>query len=116
MGKYDITLQRGCSFQRTYFCRFPDGDYLEPDDGDVMRFGVKEDAEGEILIEKELSFSTSGGNHFILTLTPEDTIDLPPGRYIYDICYESFALGTYTPIIPTCDFIITRNATKKGGG
>ena len=27
-----------------------------------------------------------------------------------------FIVGTYTPIIPTSDFIITRNATKKGGG
>lgn len=107
-----INIQRGRTYQASYSVCFPDGDPLEPDDGDVMRFAVKEDDAGAELISKTLTYSEST-RRFYLTITPEDTMDLAPGRYFFDIGYQSANAGSYDPVIEDTDFIIRRSASQK---
>lgn len=81
-----------------------------PQDGDVVRFGVKATPEQPRYLIQKTTSQTSNGI-VTITLEPEDTIHLPYGEFKYDVGLESD--GMYFNIIPCSDFILCPNITGK---
>lgn len=72
-----------------------EGDPVVLQDGDTIRFALKEDYDSEvILVEKEIPKDT-----MVLRLSPGDTKGLDFGTYVYDI-EVSFANGDVDTVIP----------------
>lgn len=86
------------------------GDPYSLASGDVVRFGVKQESGDEAyLIEKEV---TEGeGGVFAFTIAPEDTINLEPGHYKYDVGLQTGE--DYFNVIPYSRFVLTPNVTEK---
>ena len=75
-----ITLTIGDSFY-TNVGMVKDGEEYTPEEGDVIRFGLKlAPSDTEPLIEKIIPNET-----LMLHLEPSDTKELKPGMYCYDI-------------------------------
>lgn len=80
--------------------------------GEVLRFGVKQDASSTgYLIRKDI---TSGTGSYLVTLMPEDTIGLAVSQYLFDVGLQSG--DNYYNIIPATTFDIQANITKKEAG
>ena len=93
----NIAMTRGDTF-RARFPLYMDGEEYELQEGDAVRWALK-DADGEhALIEKDIS------GDYMLVLDPEDTKALDYGTYRYD-CQITFAENgdtiTYIPDTPT---------------
>lgn len=78
--------------------------------GDVIRFGVKQaPGFGEYRILKEITALTNGVG--IIQLNPEDTQQMEPGQYAYDIGLQSGE--DYFVAVGWSDFILEPNVTGK---
>lgn len=68
-------------------------------DGEVVRFGLKQTLyTKEILIELELTAAEQEEDGtLVFHLTPQMTLDLAPGQYVFDVGIQSGA-EYYTPI------------------
>lgn len=80
--------------------------------GEKIIFGVKKKATDQdaIFIKEAAAGGTAG--QYTITIEPEDTQDLAPGRYCYDV-----GLGAgdgYHNIIPPSGFTIRANVTERG--
>ena len=76
-----ITLTRGDSFYATVGINNANGEPYDPQEGDIIRFGLKVKAtDSDCLITKVIPNDT-----LVLALAPEDTKALPFGKYVYDI-------------------------------
>lgn len=79
-------------------------------EGDVIRFGVKyEEGNGAYLVKKQSSTLTDGITR--IHLTPEDTMEMEPGRYKFDIGLQTGE--DYFPVVAYSDFILVPNVTEK---
>lgn len=80
--------------------------------GEKILFGVKKKAtdEAAVFIKEAAAADTDG--QYTITIDPEDTMDLEPGRYCYDVGLESG--GDYYNIIEPSGFNILPNVTKRG--
>ena len=77
------------------------GEPYTPQDGDVIRFGIKKSLkEGNCIIEKTIPNST-----LLLSLDPSDTEPLAPGKYVYDI-ELTYANGDKDTFINKAQFIL----------
>ena len=94
---FNITLTRGDAFP----ARFPlylDGEEYALQDGDSVRFAVRDQDGESVLIEKDIS------DDYLLDLESEDTKDLDFGTYRYDVQITFAESGkplTYIPDTPT---------------
>ena len=76
-----ITLTRGDSFYAQVTMKNEDKTDYTPQQGDSVRFALKKRyQDAEPLILKQIPTDT-----LILHLIPEDTKELPFGKYVYDI-------------------------------
>lgn len=76
-----IKLTRGDSMYTEVGMVKSDGTPYEPQEGDVIRFGLKKNADDtECIIEKVIS-----NDDLILHLDPSDTKNLAIDKYVYDI-------------------------------
>lgn len=76
-----ITLTRGDTFRAKISILYPDDTEYEPQEGDTVRFALKQNIKDPIpLIKKEVPIDS-----MVLTLNPEDTKLLDYGKYIYDV-------------------------------
>lgn len=76
-----ITLTRGDTFRATVSIFNPDGTPYELQEGDSVRFAMKQDYDDEeVLILKDIPTDTME-----LVLEPEDTKPYEFGDYVYDI-------------------------------
>lgn len=88
----------------------PDGQPYVLLEGDVIRFGVKNpEFPGSYLVKKERGSLSNGITS--VTILPEDTIGMEPGRYSYDIGLQSGE--NYFPVVPYSDFVLEPNVTWK---
>lgn len=79
--KNTIFLTRGDTFKAHLTINNPDGTEYTPQEGDTVRFALKENIEDqECLILREIPIDT-----MLLVLNPEDTKGLEFGSYVYDI-------------------------------
>lgn len=97
-----IILTRGDSFYTEVGMKKKDtGEEYIPQEGDVIRFGLKKNAEHtDCIIKKTIPNDTR-----ILHLEPNDTKNLPFGKYVYDI-EITFANNDVDTFINNADFII----------
>lgn len=98
-----ITLTRGDTLKVKFDLTDDNGDTFEPQDGDVVKFGVKTDYEAEtpFLIEKIIPNNTQ-----ILHIEPSDTKELEYGSYVWD-CQITFANGDVNTFITKGKFKVT---------
>lgn len=76
-----ITLTRGDTFYATVTICYPDGTIYEPQEGDMIRFAMKERYSDYVpLLVKDIPIDTMQ-----LILNPEDTEKFDFGRYVYDV-------------------------------
>ena len=104
MAKQKVTIVRGTTNTFSVDIVDEDGEAYTLDTGELLRFGIKKAAtDAEYIVEKE--FSTAGADgSYGFTLDPADTINLPFGKYLYDIGLQS---GTdYFNVIPASDFVV----------
>lgn len=95
-----ITLTRGDSFYTTVTMEKDNEEYT-PEEGDVIRFGLKlSPSDSEPLIEKVIPNET-----LKLHLAPEDTKELKPGLYCYDI-EITFGDGDVDTFINNEEFVL----------
>lgn len=79
--KNTIFLTRGDTFKAHLTINNPDGTEYTPQEGDTVRFALKENIEDqECLILRDIPIDT-----MLLVLNPEDTKGLEFGSYVYDI-------------------------------
>ncbi len=79
--KNTIFLTRGDTFKAHLTINNPDGTEYTPQEGDTVRFALKENIEDqECLILRDIPIDT-----MLLVLNPEDTKNLEFGSYVYDI-------------------------------
>lgn len=79
--KNTIFLTRGDTFKAHLTINNPDGTEYTPQEGDTVRFALKENIEDqECLILRDIPTDT-----MLLVLNPEDTKGLEFGSYVYDI-------------------------------
>ena len=83
-----------------------DNEPYEIQSSDIIFFSVKKKAkpDEEYLVHK--TFEGTGNIH----LAPEDTQDIPGGKYTYDIQLNTAAGDKYT-VVDTTSFIITEGVT-----
>lgn len=76
-----IYLTRGDTFRAVITISNPDGSIYTPQEGDKVRFAMKEDIDSEeLLIFRDIPIDTME-----LVLFPGDTKGLEYGNYVYDI-------------------------------
>lgn len=98
---YKISMTRGDSLIIS-FELMQDGEAYIPQDGDVIRFALKEKISDEsVLVEKIIPNDT-----MTLTLAPEDTKNLNFGEYRYDV-QITYADGFVYTFITDSPFEIT---------
>lgn len=108
-----IEIVRGTTNTLALSVTDADGNAYTLADGELLIFGVKEKPEDEeLLIQKTITDCTDGVA--MVELSPDDTIGLKYGRYIYDVGLESGE--DYHNIIPASPFVIQPNITKRGDG
>lgn len=84
-------------------------------DGELLLFGIKKDPDKDqapIFVKAAVADPDAGEGWYLVTLHPEDTQDLAPGVYYYDIGLESG--GEYLDIVRKSTFTIESNVTGKG--
>lgn len=96
-----ITLTKGDSFYCKVDMQTESGDAYEPQEGDVIRFGLKlTTSDTEPLIEKIIPNDTQ-----ILHLEPEDTKNLKVQSYCYD-CEIQYENGDVETFINNEEFVL----------
>lgn len=82
---------------------------------ETLRFGVKRNkanSEYDILVELTHLNETVEKGVYTFTIHPKDTINLPCGRYCYDVGLEG-AAGQYYNVIECSHFDIKHNITRR---
>lgn len=106
-----VELVRGTSLTLEITITDVYGNPYSMSSGQVVVFGVKQELDDEKLVIKKLVTTGSGGV-FKVTLSPQDTESLEPGRYHYDV---GLADGSeYHGVIDPNPFILKENVTKRG--
>ena len=96
-----ITLTKGDSFYATVGIKDAEGNDYTPQEGDVIKFGVKKSlADKECVIEKVVPNDT-----LEIYLEPDDTQHLSVGAYVYDI-ELTYADGNKDTFINRATFIL----------
>ena len=101
-GKVNITMTRGDSESLTVTCSVPFAN------GDTVYFTVREDAEGEILLQKIITDFPDGAA--VIPIYPEDTEGMDFGDYVYDV-QITWADGTVKTVIDPSRFRLNEEVT-----
>lgn len=109
-----LKLIRGVTQSITITIENDNGDIYKLQSGDVLKFGVKRNWQNtEYDIYKEATSADVQCDDYVISLTPEDTIDVLPGReYKFDMGIQT-AAGDYYMIIPCSKCVIMPNITAK---
>lgn len=97
-----IKLTRGDTFEAVITAVDPNGENYIPREGDSIRFAMK----GKYEDVKPLLIVDIPADTMILTLKPEDTKDLPFGKYVYDI-QLTYADGRVDTFITKAKLVLT---------
>lgn len=109
----DIELTRGRSYDIDLDVSDKNGNGYTLGDGEVILFGIKKNPNTDaapIICRAAVASSTTGV--YTISIRPEDTQELPPGNYYYDVGLESG--GNFYPIIEISVLHLLPNVTKKG--
>ncbi len=106
----DIRMIRGDTEQLVVTCQLSDGTERPFEDGDTVTLTVAWPMGREVLQKTVTSFRE--GTAFVL-LNHEDTNDLTPGEYAYDVQLTAKD-GTVATIIPPARFVLEGDVTRDG--
>lgn len=83
-------------------------------EGEILRFGVKEDIKKtKYVLKKEVDYTAYDEGDYLITLLPEDTLSLEYKKYWYDIGLQSD--NNYYIIIECSPFNLIPNITSIEG-
>lgn len=82
--------------------------------GDVILFGVKEKPSDEEYVFLKKVYNGSQDGVYAVKVNPEDTANIAPGRYCYDVGAQVGA--AYYNVIKPSPFDVLANVTKWGDG
>lgn len=112
MGK-KIEMIRGTTKVFNISITNGDGTLYVLAEGEEILFGVKQKVEDEsTVILKSVTTGTDGV--YPVEIEPNDTINLQPGSYVYDVGLKSG--DDYFNVIEPSTFTIKANVTKWGDG
>lgn len=80
--------------------------------GEAIVFGIKQQRSEDCLVVKRIATGSDG--KYAVTLNPNDTLELAPGRYLYDVGLQSG--NCYYNVIRPSNFEILENVTAWGDG
>lgn len=109
-----IEIVRGTTLPMTLEITDANGSLYKLGTGERVLFGVKKKPTDESPIFVLTAAAQSAAGQYSITIYPENTQDLEPGRYWYDVGLESG--GDYFNIIEPSGFTILPNITSKGAG
>ena len=80
----------------------------------TIKFGVKEDYSGSILLEKELDdgITKIDTQHYSVNFSPQDTLSLEAGLYLFDLRYT---IGD-TPKTPLSGYLLLNESVFNNQG
>ena len=109
----DIKMIRGTTMTLDIGLTDADGAAYTMGANDKLIFGVKSNPQNTAYDLKKVLTSSDAqtGGSYKLSLTPSDTIDLPIGRYYYDVGLQSGS--DYYTVIECSAFDLLTNITKK---
>lgn len=113
MARQTISFVRGTTLSIGISVVDGNGDSYTLQSGEQLRLGVKKspDDASDVILKVMTSASLQDGL-YETTITPSETGNLEPGRYIYDVGLKS---GTeYYNVIEPSEFIILPNITSGG--
>lgn len=103
-----IALTRGDTLFSKLMILSPSGDIYKPNETDVLTFSMKKSAKDEEpLVTKTIPTDTME-----LVLDSKDTLDLPFGKYVYDICLTTEE-GIVETVVPKSDLVLTEEVHKS---
>lgn len=109
-----IDMVRGTTLPMTLEVTDANGKLYTLGTGERILFGVKKTPGDENPLFVLEAVAQGDAGQYTITVYPENTQDLEPGRYWYDVGLESG--GDYFNIIEPSGFTILPNITKKGDG
>ena len=79
--------------------------------GEKIIFGVKQNPDNTDYDIQKIITDEAARDGITITLSPEDTRDLPFGRYYFDIGLQT--AGDYYMVVPCSPFIVEKAVTQK---
>lgn len=107
-----IEIVRGTTLPMILEITDANGSLYKLGTGERVLFGVKNDPRDENPIFCLTAVAQAESGQYEITVYPENTQELEPGRYWYDVGLESG--GDYFNIIEPSGFTILPNITKRG--
>lgn len=91
-----------------------EGNAMTLSSGQVLVFGLKRKPYNEERALVKKITHTIGAGEYYLELEPEDTAELDPGPYLYDVSLQSG--DAFYSVIEPSPFLIKPNVTQIGDG
>ena len=112
--KQEISMARGTSLSEVVEIYTEDGELYEMDSGDKLIFGVKESPtqSSSYVIKKYIYSTDKSDDGYLLSLSPEDTVNLESKRYVYDIGLLDSS-GNYNMVIECSTFNLQNAVTES---
>lgn len=109
-----VVMSQGSSLSLAVKITYNDGTDYPYTQTDTVRFGLLHSRRDEqpTLTRTAVYDDVSGA--YMVSLAPEDTAQLPPDRYFYDIGLQT-AAGDYFMLVPLSEFVILPAASRKEG-
>lgn len=112
MEKNELHIPRGTTQTLSVKIYWDDGSVYEPQDGDVVRFGVKLARNLSGYAISKTAVYDGDNEEYVISLAPEDTASLGFDRYTYDIGLQT-SDGDYYMIIEAAWFYVDTAITGK---
>lgn len=111
-----MKIIRGTSVSLMVQIRDEEGMLYELQEGDKLIFGVKQNPNNKSYSLKKTADSTAKTDDgYIINLAPEDTANLPFGKYVFDVGLQT-AEGNFYMVVECDSLIIDTAVTSKEGG
>lgn len=113
VNKNELKIIRGTTNTINLTIIDDNGDVYNLKDGEKVIFGVKQNPENtDYDIQKIITVESARDGNITIKLSPEDTQELPFGRYFFDIGIQT-ADGDYCMVVPFSPFIVENAVTRK---
>lgn len=110
-----LSIRRGTTVDLAIGLKDVSGSEYNIAESDKLIFGVKSSVDSsEYILSKEVtpeSYNENSGR-YVLNLKPEDTAELPFGKYVYDVGLQT-ATGDFYIVCPCDTFVVSDVVTKK---
>lgn len=109
---WPLDMVRGDSLPLGLTATDENGNLITISAAEKILFGLKKDTRDETCLFTRQAVATGEAGRYTITLYPEDTENLAPGVYKYDVSLHS--AGEIFHIIWPSDFTVVGNVTGRG--